>query len=91
MSHGKIANIVCDRHSFTNELLPSYTNTCKGRRLNGLPEVLASFDPHEYALGEFLKRFRARRSRDGSYKRQLGAPLAESIVEFHNKKTINMK
>jgi hypothetical protein len=91
MSHRKTANIICDGHSFINELFLSYTNTFKERSLNGLPKVLASFDPHEYALGEFLKRFRARRSRNGSRERQSGALLAESIVEFHDKKTTNIK
>jgi histidinol phosphatase-like PHP family hydrolase len=69
MFHGKIINIICDGHSFINELLLSYTNTFKESSLNGLPEVLALFDLYKYALSEFLKRFRARRSRDGSYKR----------------------
>jgi hypothetical protein len=89
--HRKIANIVYDGHSFINELLLSYTNTFKERSLDGLPEVLALFDPHKYAPGEFLKRFRAKRSRDGSRERQSGALLAESIVEFHDEKTIDMK
>jgi hypothetical protein len=91
MSHGKTANIVCDGHSSTDELLPSYTDTFEESSLDGLPEVLASFDPHEYAPGEFLKRFRARRSRDGSRERRSGAPSAESAVEFHDEKTTDMK
>jgi hypothetical protein len=91
MSYKKTANIICDGHSFINKLLLSYTNTFKERSLDGLLKVLALFNLHEYTLSEFLKRFYARRSRDGSCKRQLSALLAEFIVEFYNEKTINMK
>jgi hypothetical protein len=91
MSYRKIANIIYNRHSFINELLLSYTNTFKESSLDGLPEVLALFNLHKYAPGEFLKRFRARRSCNGSRERQSGALLAESIVEFYNEKTIDMK
>jgi hypothetical protein len=91
MSYKKIANIVYNRHSFINELLLSYINTFKERSLNGLLKVLALFNSYKYALSEFLKRFRAKRSRDGSCKRRSGALLAEFAVEFYNEKTINMK
>jgi hypothetical protein len=91
ISHGKIANIICDKHSFIDKLLPSYTNTFKESSLNGLPKVLASFNLYKYALSEFFKRFYAKRSRDGSCKRQLSALLAEFIIEFYNEKTINIK
>jgi hypothetical protein len=91
ISYKKIANIIYNRHSFINKLLLSYINTFKESSLNGLPKVLALFDLYKYALSEFLKRFRAKRSYNRSYKRQSGALLAESIIEFYNEKTINMK
>jgi hypothetical protein len=91
MSYKKIANIIYNRHSFTNKLLLSYINTFKESSLDGLLKVLALFDLYKYALSEFLKRFYTKRSCDGSCKRQSGALLAESIIEFYNEKTINMK
>jgi hypothetical protein len=91
ISYKKIINIIYNRHSFINKLLLSYINTFKESSLNGLLKVLALFNLHEYALGEFLKRFYAKRSCNGFYKRQSGALLAESIIEFYNKKIINIK
>ena len=69
MSYKKIANIIYNKQSFINELLLSYINTFKESSLNGLLKVLILFDLYKYALSEFLKRFHARRSYNGSYKR----------------------
>jgi hypothetical protein len=46
---------------------------------------------YKYALSKFLKRFYTKKSYNKSYKRHLSALLAEFIIEFYNKKTINIK
>ena len=95
MSRGKASNAVSDGHSSSDELLPSYTNTSEESSPDGLPEVLASFDPHDYNPGELLKRFRARRSRDRSRERRSGAPSVESVEsvmeEKSHEETANME
>jgi hypothetical protein len=91
MSRAKTLSAASDGHSSSEELLPSYTESSP----DGLPEALASFDPHEFKPGELLKRFRARRSRDRSRERRSGAPSVESmesvIEEKSHKETANME
>ena len=70
-----------DGFSSSDELLPSYTDTSEEGSLDGLPEALASFDPHEFNPSELLKRFRAARSRERSRERRSGAPSVESLRE----------
>ena len=81
MSRGKTSSAVSDGYSSSDELLPIYIDTSEKISPDGLPESLASFDPQELKPGEFLKRFRARRSRDKARERRSGAPSVESVME----------
>jgi hypothetical protein len=92
MSRQKTLNTESDGYSSSNKLLPSYTDTFKESSPNKLPEVLVSFDPHKYNPSELLKRFRARRSCDRSYKRQSSALLVKSVIkEKSYKETANIE
>jgi hypothetical protein len=93
MFFGKMLSAAPDGHSFSEELLPSYTDSESSP--DGLPEALASFDPHEFKPAELLKRFHARRSRDRSRERRSGAPSVESVEsvmeEKSHEETANME
>lgn len=87
MSHWKTSNTGSNGHSSSDELLPSYIDASEESSPDGLPEVLASFDPHE-----LLERFRARRSRDRSRERRSGALSVESVMEEKShEETANME
>jgi hypothetical protein len=81
ISRQKILNATSDNQPCTDKVLPSYTDASGKDRFDGLPELFASFDPHEWNPDELLKRFRERRSRE----RRSNAPSPESAVEekFH--------
>ena len=90
----KILNAIPDSYSSSDKLLLSYIDTSTKSSPDKVLEVLALFDLHKYNPGKFLKQFRARRTRDRSYKRRSSAlliELVESIVkEKFYKKTINI-
>ena len=94
MARGKILNAIPDGYLSSNKLLLSHINTSIESSPDGVPEVLVLFNPHEYNPGEFLKRFRARRTRDRSHERRSSAllvELVESMVkEKFYKKTIDI-
>lgn len=79
MLRGKALNAASDSYSTSNELLPGHIDSTKESNLDGFPEALTNFDPHEYKLSEFAKRFRTRRTRDRSRNRRSGAPSVESV------------
>jgi hypothetical protein len=91
MSRGKTSSAVSDGHSSSDELIPIYIDTSEKSSLDGLPESLASFDPHKFKPGEFLKRFRARRYCDKARETRSGAPSVESVIEekTHSSETLD--
>ena len=89
ISRRKTLNSVSDDQSCSDDVPPSYTDTPSESEFEGLPELLASFDPHEWNPHELLKRFRERRSRE----RRSNAPSPESTVEekFPGESVTNIK
>lgn len=78
-------NAVSDDQSYSDEVPPSYADSPNESGFEGLPELFASFDPHEWNLDELLKRFRESRSCERSRERRSNVPSPESVVEekFH--------
>jgi len=77
MPRGTAPNAASHGYSTSDELLPGHIDSAEESSPDGFPEALALFDPYEYNPGEFLKRFRARRTRDRSRERR----SVESVVE----------
>ena len=80
-SRRKTLNAVSNDQPCSDEALPSYADVPGGSRFDGLPELFASFDPHEWNPDELLKRFRERRSLERSRDIRSNAPSPESAVE----------
>jgi hypothetical protein len=89
----KTLNALPDRQPYSDDVPPSYTDTPSETKFEGLPELLASFDPHEWNPDELLKRFRERRSRDRSRERRSNAPSPEATVEekFHGESVTDIE
>jgi hypothetical protein len=90
MSRAKKLNAASNDQSSERDPL-YYADASSECSSEGLPEMIASFDPHEINRYEFLKRFRARRSHEKSLDkkargRRSGAPSLESVVDekFHD-------
>jgi len=78
MSRQKPSIAASDAHSF-NDAPPSYINPSGERSFEGVPEMVASFDPHEFNLGELVKRFRERTALERSRKKRSNAPSPEPV------------
>ena len=80
ISRQKTSSATCDGHS-SKDAPPSYINPSGERNFEGLPEIVASFDPHEFNLGELVKRFRERSALERSRERRSNAPSPEPVIE----------
>jgi hypothetical protein len=79
-SRQKTSSAASDGHS-SNDAPPSYINSSGERSFEGLPEMVASFDPHQFNPGEFVKRFRERRALERSREKRSNAPSPEPVME----------
>jgi hypothetical protein len=80
ISRQKTSSAASDDHS-SNDAPPSYSNPSGERSFEGLPEIVASFDPHEFDLGELVKRFRERRDLERSREKRSNAPSPGPAME----------
>lgn len=75
ISRRKALRVPSGDHSSYDEVPPSYASSESG--FEGLPEIIASFNPDEFNPGDLLKRYHERRSRE----RRSGAPSPDFVVE----------
>jgi hypothetical protein len=80
MSRQKTLSAASGDHS-SNDLPPSYIHASGEPSFEGLPEMVASFDPHQFNPGEFVKRFRERRALERSREKRSNAPSPEPVME----------
>ena len=80
ISRQKISSGASDEHS-SDDAPPGYISLSSEHRFEGLPEMAASFDPHEFNLGELVKRFRERRAVERSREKQSNALSPEAVME----------
>jgi len=80
MTRQKTSSVASDDHS-SDDAPPGYINLSGERRFEGLPEMAASFDPHEFNLRELAKRFHERRALERSREKRSNAPSPEPMIE----------
>jgi hypothetical protein len=61
---------------------PGYIDLSSERGFEGLPEIVASFDPHEFNLKELVKRFRERRALKRSREKGSNTPSPELVTSI---------
>jgi hypothetical protein len=60
---------------------PRYADASTQSSLETLPKIAAQIDPHDFDLGELVKRYRDERSRIKAYERGAGTSSAEISQE----------